>query len=111
MRAFFTAKALEGNFAGEIEKRTFSAEGAPNITRYWQSESKEDYRFVLVVNNSEDKAYRESTEISGSPDLKLMAPESGSRFDIQVEPGQQKCVIIRAAVGGAGYQHTSYAEV
>lgn len=68
--------------------------GEKNIIRYVQTNNGiNGYFFIVVINNSLDKAYREICKFDHFDGFTLLAPESGSNFTIYLEPGQSKCVV------------------
>jgi hypothetical protein len=54
----------------------------------------------MCVNGDAESTYKESYDFTAFDGCKLLEPESGSAYDIEVEAGQTRIVTIRQACGG-----------
>ena len=58
------------------------------------------YSVYAVNNQEENQTYEEECEFTKFEGVKLLAPESGNSYEIRVEPGEVKMIIMRLDCNG-----------
>lgn len=76
--------------------------------RYQCGKAPEGYNFVIIINNEEEAVYKENIEYTTFDGLQMVHPPradpnitiGAQSYEINVPPGQQKIVLIKASVEG-----------
>lgn len=71
----------------------FKDRGAEEIKKY-KCFQEEGYGFIHVVNGSKTATFKEKVNYTNFKGLKMCKPQQGQGYDITVEPGKQKTVLI-----------------
>ena len=80
-----------------------SAKNAPLIKRYSYGNAPEGYNFVVVVNEEAEAKYVEKVQYKVLDGLELLGAYAGGKsYEMTVEPGEAKCVVLRASFEGFG---------
>jgi len=83
---------------GIIDKQAEEAD-APEIKRYWVN-ADFGYRMYMIVNGDPASSYQETMNYTAFDGLTLLAPEKGSTYEVTVEAGQTRVILIKQSCGG-----------
>lgn len=84
----------------------FAAKGAPEIKKY-KAFQDEGYGFIYIVNDSKEATFKEVVKYTNFQGLKLLKPQFGSSYDIEVKPGQTKMILLWCDSEGYGMGSSS----
>lgn len=88
----------------DIQVTNMEEKRAPLITKYECNSATEGFNFVIIENKESEAVYKENVEYTTADGLEIVlgrAPDwdiSQQKYEITVQPGETKCVLIRAAI-------------
>ena len=65
------------------------------------------YLMIVIKNGSQSSTYKENVEFPKFEGLTLVDPEEGNGYEIAVEAGETKVVLIKQECRGYGYSITN----
>lgn len=108
LRKAYASKALQ-ELEG-VTKVDYAAKGAPEIKKY-KAFQDEGYGFIYIVNDSKDATFKEVVKYTNFQGLKLLKPQLGSSYEIEVGPGKTKMILIWCDSEGYGMGSSSNTQV
>jgi len=54
----------------------------------------------LIQNNDKEATYKETVEYQTFDGLTMISPDQGNSYDVKVKPGEERIILIRAAIKG-----------
>ena len=74
--------------------QSFSTDGAPNCYKY-TGLTPEGYTYIYLENKEEDSTLLNDVKYTQFEGLVLLPPYSGTSYNLQVGPGEDKIVLIK----------------
>ena len=54
----------------------------------------------MIQNNDKEATYKEAVEYQTFDGLTMISPDQGNSYDVIVKPGEERIILIRAAIKG-----------
>jgi len=92
LQKIYKSCALQEDFMTKFEQ-----EGAPECVKYScdNNFTPEGFSYIYFVNKEEDVTLVEDVKYTKFSGLKLLPPYSGSSYQIEIKPGEEKIILIK----------------